>query len=492
MLKPRKVLPAAVCTFALLFASFALTAYADGNDPPEIDPKAVDAAVKKAVKLMTSKARQDGTFEGRYAASYPMGYNSLCVLALLKGGVDKKHAVIKTALANLQKMELKKTYGVGLLLMALEAYYTPEKKKKKEETEASGPRTTILEPAQKPKPTSKGKKWAQHLANWLVKAQHYSAWSYSLPSASSSGQNRIPRRDNSNAQYALLGLLSAKRLGCKVPAKVFEQSLEYFLKMQETDGPNVAAFPVPASSDDIFRKEPENLTRKKDEPDSGTTAAPEGETGAGPGEEKAADKYKARGWDYSTSKVLPDASISPYASMTAVGVACMIITKAQLVETSGFKKIRDKVNKAIEDGCAWMSLYYDPAINIRVMSGKPRKERDAWPMQHYYFLYAVERCGVLSGCERFGEKYWYLEGAKYILDNQNPDGTWTEKSTSSAGARSAPPPLDLCPTCFAILFLKRATVPLNKRPIYTGQDLFKPKKKQPPPPPPPGEKESGK
>jgi hypothetical protein len=490
MSRPPVVLLAAVCLIALSFAALSSTACAGGDDPPEIDPKAVDAAVEKGVKYIMSQARQDGSFEGRYTASYPMGYNALCVLALLKGGADKDSRAVKSALAYLQKLELKKTYSVGLLLMALEAYYTPPKKKKKEEAAAPGPRTTLLEPAEKPRPTSKGRQWGQMLANWLAKAQTHSAWSYGLPS-DSGGQGAIPRRDNSNTQYALLGLLAAKRLGCKVPDRVFESSLEYFLKMQETDGPDVAAFPVPASSDDIFRKEPENLTGKKDKPDSGTAPAPEGEAGAGPAGEKTPDKYKARGWDYATSKILPDPSISTYASMTAVGVACVIITKSQLVETSGFKKVRDKVNSAIEDGCAWMSKYYDPSVNIRVMSGKPRTERDAWPMQHYYFLYAVERCGVLSGCERFGEKYWYLEGAKYILDNQNADGTWTEKSTSAAGARSAPPQTDLCPTCFAILFLKRATVPLNQRPIYTGEDLFKPKKKEPPPPPP-GAEEPGK
>jgi len=456
-------------------------AFADG--PPEVDPKAVDKAVEKAVKHILSKAKQGGSFDGRYSTSYPMGYNALCLLAMLKGGINKKHDMVKQSLVFLQKQKINKTYGVGILLMALEAYYTPPKKKKQKK-ESSDWRTTVVEPPQKPKPSPQGRKWAQMLANWLVQAQIHSAWTYS-DSGHTSARNPIPRRDNSNAQYALLGLLAAKRLGCKVPRQVFEKSLEYFLKMQETDGPEVKRFPVPASSDDLFRKEPDNLTGKKSKPNGGTTVSGGGEDGS-PGENGMRDKYMARGWDYATSKTMPDTSNSPYCSMTAVGVACLIITKSELIETSGFKKIRDKVNIGIEDGCAWMAKYYDPKVNVRVTSTGPRTDRDAWSSQHYYFLYAVERCGVFSGCERFGEKYWYLEGARYILDKQNPDGSWNELDYKGNPVTSA----DLCPTCFAILFLKRATVPLNKRPIFTGDDLFKPKKGELIPPPP--EKKPGK
>jgi hypothetical protein len=470
------------------------TALADGDDPPEIDPKAVDRAVGRGVKFITGNMLANGSFEGKYARSYPMGYNALCLLTLLKGGVDKKHPAVKNALGFLRGQGLQKTYGVGLLLMALEAYYTPPKKKKQEQDSGSGVRTTVLEPAEMPEPSSKGKKWAQLLANWLVEAQVHSSWTYTK-SAAATQQGGIPRRDNSNAQYALLGLLAARRLGCKVPKKVFERSLEYFLKMQEEDGPEVDPFPVPASIDDVFRREPENLTgaKEKKEQDGGGTVVPEGDDGARPGgkDEKKAVKFKARGWDYYTSKVMPNESPMAYASMTAVGVACVIISKSELVDTSGFKKVRDRTNSAIKDGCAWLSLYYDPAVNVRVTAGGPKKDRDAWPNQHYYFLYAIERCGVFSGCERFGKKYWYLEGAKYILGKQRSDGSWREADANPApGGAAAQPQLDLCPTCFAILFLKRATVPLNKRPIYTGDDLFKPKK-QPPPTPPPAPEEPG-
>ena len=48
---------------------------------------------------------------------------------------------------------------------------------------------------------------------------------------------------------------------------------------------------------------------------------------------------------------------------------------------------------------------------------------------------------MLYGTETFGKHNWYNEGAHYLLGKQGAEGNW--------GARKN--------TCFAILFLRRAT-----------------------------------
>jgi len=75
----------------------------------------------------------------------------------------------------------------------------------------------------------------------------------------------------------------------------------------------------------------------------------------------------------------------------------------------------------------------------------------------YYFLYALERAGMLCGVEALGGHKWYPEGVQHLLGAQKPDGSWL--SPLPHGDR---PVLlnSVWDTCFAILFLKRATRPL--------------------------------
>lgn len=63
----------------------------------------------------------------------------------------------------------------------------------------------------------------------------------------------------------------------------------------------------------------------------------------------------------------------------------------------------------------------------------------------YYFLWSLERVGMIYGLETIGGKDWYNWGAEVLLVNQRPDGLWF----GEYGASGAD-------TCFALLFLKRA------------------------------------
>ena len=76
----------------------------------------------------------------------------------------------------------------------------------------------------------------------------------------------------------------------------------------------------------------------------------------------------------------------------------------------------------------------------------------------YYYLYALERAGIMSATETFGAHRWYVEGAEAILGAQRGDGSWISPLPHGDRSETTNAVWD---TCFAILFLKRATRPLD-------------------------------
>ena len=72
--------------------------------------------------------------------------------------------------------------------------------------------------------------------------------------------------------------------------------------------------------------------------------------------------------------------------------------------------------------------------------------------QDAYGLYALERAGILYGTESIGPIKWYPAGAGALINAQKPDGSWGRDSEEWHGRT--------WDTCFAILFLRKATRPL--------------------------------
>jgi len=131
-----------------------------------------------------------------------------------------------------------------------------------------------------------------------------------------------------------------------------------------------------------------------------------------------------------------------YGSMTAANISNLLIL-GDSAAVSQEHTFRNGVapncgvyrsNRPLNNGLNWLGANFSPAENPR------RGNR-----YNYYWLYAVERSGILSGRRYFGAHDWYREGAEYLVRTKKHDGTW------GAG---------LVDTAFAVLFLAKGRKPL--------------------------------
>jgi hypothetical protein len=128
-------------------------------------------------------------------------------------------------------------------------------------------------------------------------------------------------------------------------------------------------------------------------------------------------------------------------SMTCAGVAVLALARETLGERMA-SALRLQVEPAIEAGLAWLARHW----SVRANPNKPD-----W---HLYYLYALERVGSLLGRETLGGHDWYAEGASVLVSRQESEGGW--------GAQ--------CDTCFALLFLRRATsLPVSAQTAAEGK-----------------------
>jgi len=83
-----------------------------------------------------------------------------------------------------------------------------------------------------------------------------------------------------------------------------------------------------------------------------------------------------------------------------------------------------------------------------------------------YFLWSVERVGVLLGLPKFGEVDWFQTGAAALLRDQKPDGGWPS-------AWSQADPDGLSDTCLALLFLRKANLGSDISRLLEGEHELK-------------------
>jgi hypothetical protein len=198
-------------------------------------------------------------------------------------------------------------------------------------------------------------------------------------------KNGPPNGDNSNSQYAALGLRACLDANIDVDVTVLDRARKWWVRSQNSDG--------------------------------GWGYNGNGDMGGGGNENGVSN--------------------DSYGSMTvgAVGALCIY---------DYFLGIQYKNDGNVLKGLEWIAKNFDVTKN-------PKKTNFAY----LYYLYGLERVGMLYGTDRIGPHEWYPVGANHLLAIQK-DGIWVTDDRIGRGSHVE--------TCFAILFLRKGTPPLKPPP----------------------------
>ncbi len=293
----------------------------------------VNRAIALGVDHLRRAQRSDGSFPGY--DEHPGGLTAFVAYTLAKSGVRKDDRVLARAVAALAEVELRSVYSASAQLLLWEA---------------------LREPAHVGA--------AQRSLDFLLANRREGVWAYPWGHLC-----------DSNTQFALLALRSARRMGLEVPEPVLTEALAGL---------------------EMFR-----------DPSGGFTYAPR-------------DRIA-------------------YAGITAAALASLAVLQEAAADLPRLRSALER-NAELRTGAEeWLEARFDPQRN-HFTDG-------AWTDQsHFAYLWALERWCGLTGRERIAGRDWYAEGASWLLETQARDGSF------GGGMRQ------LADTCFALLFLRRATV----------------------------------
>lgn len=356
----------------MVFGSCTLAAPAQ---PPAREPLVdkVKNAIARGVQFLrdsqvVSADGKEGNWEIDAAISNLAkgGETNLALLALLNAGVKPTDPLIQRGLNYTRKLELDNgstTYMVGLQTMVFAAAGFPEDKER-----------------------------IQRNVDWLIDARYLRdgqlrGWSYT---------KRRSEADNSNTQYALLGLHDGHMAGAKIDPAVWQSIREFYMRTQKLD----ANADLPGA------------------------------------------------WGYNPDR--PEKNESRL-TMTTAGLCGLLIAGMEL---------NDRRETLLPNGTAANCGVYQENRNVKAAVGWVSERfridlsRDSFPVT-YYNLYGIERAGRLTGYRFFGRHDWYREGCEFLTDgkHQAADGSW-------AGGFRGQDGWPLVSTSFALLFLSKGRTPV--------------------------------
>lgn len=367
----------------------------------------VNAAADRGVACLKTLLQDDNWWERE--RKFPAGTHALMVVALLGTGVNKHDPCIKQLIDHLlENPPIDATYDLGLTLMAFDAWAAPmyerfdleklppEKREKfKFERDLAPDEMRLME----------------RCRDQLIHNQAGDGWwSY--------GPISYLPTDISNTQIAVLGLKAAMRCGLKIPAEVWEKTIEGFLENQ---------FP---SGDKVSLPQFRTFDRSR-----GTPKFYALQTRGRPWGYRPIVKVNKRSKEWGKKappvRVITDAT----GSRTCMGISSLLFAYEALILTSKRKAApyQDRVRDAVRDGMGWLWTHWSVEENPH-----------AGFEHYYYYLYALERVGVVAEKQFIGDKDWFHEGATALLRRQDDRGSWNRGPVE---------------TCFALMFLKRTTPP---------------------------------
>ena len=321
------------------------------------------------------------------------GQLALVLLALLKGGESPFHPEIAQALLELARREITDTYSLAVAIMTIEAIYAPS-----DEREMLRNGALKAPMARKPSPEHKALlvEWTKRLLlniDSTVDPAYTRRW-HDHPDKSF---------DNSNTQYAMLGLYAAQLCGIEISPQVWFASANHWLAA------------VVKQKGEMFSLQLETAAQSG-KPQHTVSKLP---------------MLQVVGWGYSRGS-------APTGSMTCAGVTGLTLCIAGLrLQKKGDAKLFDEAEAAVFGGYAWLAKH----LTVR---GNP-PDPASWSSWHFYYLYGLERTCELRQISRLQDRDWYFEGALELMAQQQTNGAF-----GTGGLQD---------TCFALLFLKKAALP---------------------------------
>jgi len=303
---------------------------------PTVRKADVDAAVKKGVDFLL-KSHKSGGFKSRE--------EELVFYTMIKSGQLIPDNYMKSVLREMTLKKLTATYNVALLAMAL-----GEIDRRAHFARIVQCAEFLLGNMTKDGSWSYGKEVTKYvntnvpLPPEIIKTGGGSTRSVKPMKVKIKAPPRLGDDgfDNSNTQYALLGLRACTDAGIEFPAEVWADAEKHLLATQCDDG----------------------------------------------------------GWGYRAK------SSSGYGSMSAGGLGSLIIAK--FYQDKPIQKDRN-VDRAYD----WLSKNFSVTEN----------PKGGFAGTLYYYLYSLERAGIILDTTLFGTHDWYNEGATFLLAKQSADGS---------------------------------------------------------------------
>jgi hypothetical protein len=292
----------------------------------EVTAEQVRDAIDKGIKFLTQQQNPNGSWSDYIG--YQAGTSSLCTLALLNAGVAPTDPQIQKALGYLRKVKSDKTYVIALQTMAYcRAGFTEDRLRVRSYVK-------LLESTQVAEGPNKG------------------SWSYF-----GAGMDA----DNSNAQFALLALYEAERIGISASDQTWRLARKHWENAQRPDG----------------------------------------------------------AWNYKPN----NPGDSNRGSMTCAGISSLVIA-ADRIQPPDARVVNGEIkcctsgenaegDNRIERGLEWLGDNFSVSRNPGY---------GHWAL---YYLYGLERTGRLTARRFIGEHDWYREGAEFLVSRQDQlSGFW--------------------------------------------------------------------
>lgn len=345
----------------------------------EVSAVQVRDAIQLGMRFLKSQQSPiNGSWPER--AGQPGGLSALCALALIECGEPVDSQNIQKTILYLESLgEPKATYSAAMRIL-LYAAVDPDKY-----------RLQIRRDAE----------WLQ--ATQIRGNEAEGAWTYF------GTISQYTRGDNSNSQFALLGLQAAERAGVELEPLTWQRALDYWQSCQRRDGSWA------------YYKDREN------QPKAASTG-----------------------------------------SMTCAGISAVVIASGRLNE--GDARVQGGLVQCcceqqddadLERAFQWLANKFTVHANPGPVGGP--NGIDISQSGLFYYLYGVERIGRFTGRRFIGKHDWYREGAEMLVASQDGlQGFWEGEGHGEDNR--------LIASSFALLFLAKGRRPVVIAKLKHGYD----------------------